>query len=318
MKLKICAALLRLMSPVASGLHRLWTHRSPSLKAWTSRAHTPQSRRPVPRIIWSYWHSADLPPVVAACAANWRRHAPGYTVHVLHRDTAPAALGNRPLPLAFDTWPAYRQADWLRVALIGQHGGLWLNASLFLTRSPEWLLALATRKRGFAGFHLRGGDPLAGEAGAWPYLENWCFAAPPQDRFILAWEAELRWAMALGETTYLDRLGDARHELLAGIDAPHYLIMHVAARVVLRRDGPFNLHLLPAEDSAYFYQSRTGWRRWRLMLALLGWGRCEDTPLVKLRGPERKRLGMQCAHEGPLPLSLVATELPELATRPQV
>jgi hypothetical protein len=316
MKLKICAALLRLMRPVANLLHRLWARPSPR-GAWVSQAVIAPPRRPVPRIVWSYWHCKDLPPVVAACVANWRRHAPGYTIRMLHRDTALAELGGQPLPQAFDTWPAYRQADWLRVALVGRYGGLWLDASLFLTRSPEWLLALATRKRGFAGFHLRGGDPLADGPGAWPYLENWCFAAPPHDRFVLAWEAELRWAMSLGEATYLARLGNARDELLAGIDGPHYLVMHVAARVVLRRDGPFNLHLLPAEDSAYFYQSRTGWRRWRLMLALLGWGRRTDTPLVKLRGAERKRLDMQCAHEPPLPQSLVATELPELMARPR-
>ncbi len=317
MKLKICAGLLQLMRPLADDLHRLWTRKRRRGKTWTSQALAPPPRRPVPRIIWSYWHEAAPPPVVAACVANWRRHAPSYAVRLLHRQTAVAALDGLPLPPAFDAWPAFRQADWLRVALVGRHGGLWLDASLFLTRSPTWLLALATRKRGFAGFHLSAGDAAAGPPGAWPYLENWCFAAPPQDRFVLAWEAELRHAMALGEARYLAQLGDAREQLLAGIDGPHYLVMHVAARVVLRRDGPFHMHLLPAEDSAFFYQSRTGWRRWRLMLALLGWGRREDTPLVKLRGKERHRLGTQCAHEGPLPRSLVATELPELAARPR-
>ena len=316
MKFKICAVLLQLMRPVAGSLHRLWARSPGRRKTWSSRALVEPPRRPVPRLIWSYWHDAALPPVVAACVANWRRHAPGYTIRLLHRDTALAALDGLPLPRAFDAWPAYRQADWLRVALVGRHGGLWLDASVFLTRSPDWLLALATRRRGFAGFHLNAGDAGASGPAAWPYLENWCFAAPPGDRFVLAWEAELRQAMRHGETAYLAQLGDARGPLLAGIDGPHYLVMHVAARVVLRRAGPFNVRLLPAEDSAFFYQSRTGWRRWRLMLALLGWGRRQDTPLVKLRGTERHRLGAQCAHRAPLRHSLVATELPELAVRP--
>lgn len=315
MKFKILAALLRLMGPIAGGLHRLRTRSPRSRRAWSSQAVVEPPRAAVPRIIWSYWHAVELPPVVAACVANWRRHARGYTIRLLHRDTALAALDGLPLPPAFETWPAYRQADWLRVALVGRHGGLWLDASLFLTRSPDWLLALATRRRGFAGFHLNATDSVAGESTACPYLENWCFAAPPGDRFVLAWEAELRRAMVHGEAAYLAQLGDARDALLAGIDGPHYLVMHVAARVVLRREGPFNVHLLPAADSAFFYQSRTGWRRWRLMLALLGWGRRQDTPLVKLRGAERRRLGAQCAHQPPLPHSLVATELPELAAR---
>ena len=235
MKFKICAALLQLMRPVAGGLHRLWARSPGRRKTWSSRALVEPPRRPVPRLIWSYWHDAALPPVVAACVANWRRHAPGYTIRLLHRDTALAALDGLPLPRAFDAWPAYRQADWLRVALVGRHGGLWLDASVFLTRSPDWLLALATRQRGFAGFHLNAGG--GGGSVAWPYLENWCFAAPPGDRFVLAWEAELRQAMRHGETAYLAQLGDARDALLAGIDGPHYLVMHVAARVVLRRDG---------------------------------------------------------------------------------
>lgn len=271
-------------------------------------------RRRVPRVIWSYWHTRELPPVVAACVANWRRHAPDYDIRVLHPGVIAEALDGQPMPESFDTWAAYRQADWLRVALVGRHGGLWMDASLFLTRSPDWLLALATRKRGLSGFHLHAGNAAATAApGTWPFLENWCFAAPPGDRFVLAWESELRHALALGEATYLAGLGPARDELLSGINSPRYLVMHVAARVVMRRDGPFNIHLLPAQDRAYFYQSRTGWRRWRLMLALMGWGRRQDTPLVKLRSAERDRLGRQCAHARPLPGSVVADELPELA-----
>lgn len=239
---------------------------------------------------------------------------------MLCRDTALTALQDRALPERFDAWPAYRQADWLRVALIGQHGGLWLDASLFLTRSPEWLRHQAERGGGFTGFHLVAPGIALGPQ-ALPYVENWCFAAPPGDRFVCAWEAELRHALTLGEATYLARLGqrgEDRDRCLAGIDAPHYLVMHVAARVVLMREGPFPLSLLPAEDSAFFYQSRTGWRRWRLMLALLGWGRAQDTPLVKLRGAERQRLGEHCAMGCALPGSIVAKELPELvsATRP--
>ncbi|UXH79899.1 glycosyltransferase family 32 protein [Roseateles amylovorans] len=262
----------------------------------------------VPAIIWSYWHDTELPPIVRGCFRSWQRHAPDHVIHLLSRDTLTRFIPEEQLPEGFDRWPPYRQSDWLRVALVGQHGGIWMDASILLTRPPDWLPALVDRHHGgFAGFHLQRSAPRL--KGGLPFLENWCFAAPPGDPFVLAWKAELSHAMRLGEVVYLAGLGPHQALILEHLDNPIYLVMHAAARVVLLRDGPFDMTLLPAEDSAYFLLNHSGWRRSRLLLALLGWAERGDTAMVKLRGTDRARLTRQLQRTAPMAQSIVATEL---------
>ena len=46
---------------------------------------THQSPPPqIPFIIWTYWHSPELPPLVTRCIDNWRRESPRHEVRLLH------------------------------------------------------------------------------------------------------------------------------------------------------------------------------------------------------------------------------------------
>lgn len=253
----------------------------------------------IPRRIWSYWNGATLDPVVAQCVDNWRRQCPDYSVEVLHAGNLERFVAPGDLPPGFLDLTAAKQADWLRLYLVRHHGGFWLDASIVLTRSLDWLVAEQQAQGSeFAGFFLEGFTHDA----RWPVVESWAFGAPAHSPFVTAWQQEFHLALITqGTQDYLAELR-ARPwgaELLQGIPDPEYLLIHVAAQQVLRRDNGFHLSLYSAEDTAYFYQKALRWKWYLLYPRLcLAPAQAVVAPLVKLRGGERRHFSELLAHHG--------------------
>jgi Capsular polysaccharide synthesis protein len=85
--------------------------------------------------IWQYWHSGDqCPSIIQTCMASVQRHAGGRKIVFLSDDNLDNYVN---LP---DHIMAKRAqigkthfSDILRVHLLAQHGGTWIDASVFLT-----------------------------------------------------------------------------------------------------------------------------------------------------------------------------------------
>lgn len=247
---------------------------------------------PIPRVIWTYWHSPELPPLVARCIDNWRRHAPGHEIRLLHAATVADHLPGLRIPARWAELPAYRQSDWLRIQLIARHGGLWMDATTILTRPLDWVeQAQQQHAAEFVGFYIDmySADPQH------PMVENWFLAAVPGSRFVRDWADELDAAVIDGdEDQYLAQL-DASGELPRVVQrmpahGHRYLIMHLAgSRIQQRAGAAYRLHLLRAEDEAFVFHAALGWRKHHLFLRL-GVLPCPRAlpRLIKLRGNDRR------------------------------
>ena len=69
----------------------------------------------IPRLIWSYWNSESLPPLIQACADNWRAQAPDHELRFLTPGTVRQWLPAGTDLSLLDSLPPFRQADWLRL-----------------------------------------------------------------------------------------------------------------------------------------------------------------------------------------------------------
>ncbi|MBS0294235.1 MAG: capsular biosynthesis protein [Proteobacteria bacterium] len=254
---------------------------------------------PIPRRIWSYWNGATLEPVVAQCVENWRLQCPDYRIEVLNAGNLDRFVAPGDLPPGFAALAAPKQADWLRLYLVRRHGGFWLDASIVLTESLDWLrVQQQAQGSEFVGFFLQGFTHDA----RCPVVESWAFGAPAQAPFVTAWQQEFHHALiAQGSDAYLAELRGQPFaaELLQGITDPEYLLIHVAAQRVLRRGNDYLLSLLCAEDTAYFYQKALFWKWYLLyprlcLMAMQG----ASAPLVKLRGGERRHFSELLAQHG--------------------
>ncbi len=266
------------------------------------------TQQAIPRVVWAYWAGAEMPPLIARCVANWKRMCPTMEIRVLNDDSARKAVGTFPPQLANAS--ATLRADWLRLALLQRHGGIWLDASTVLTQSLDWVLEQQAQSQAdLVAYFL---DRYTHDA-AFPVVENWFLAAPPGSPFVADLLGEFtERVLVLGGAGYaaeLEKQGDYA-QLLQGIDMPHYLSMHLAIQKLLRDVGGYRLSLRRAEDGPFLYHAAGGWDRTALKIRLLFKRSAEHPPpLIKLRKPDRKRLDLYLERGLYLPQSTVGLYL---------
>ena len=133
-----------------------------------------------PRLVWTFWHEglASAPPLVRACIDSWRRANPGWEVRVLdsssladHPDFAGALDVTRP------DLDITKISNLLRLYLLSVFGGVWVDATVYCTRSlDEWLGPYA--RTGFFAFKDPGPDRR---------ISSWFLAAEPAHPLVREW-----------------------------------------------------------------------------------------------------------------------------------
>lgn len=252
----------------------------------------------IPLRIWTYWHTESIPPLVEQCIASWKQQTPKAVVTVLHGDGfCRAYLGARDAAV-FRALTVQRQSDWVRLRVLSEEGGIWMDATTLLTRALDWVRDLQQKQRSDGVlYYLHGySDPTAPH----PILENWFLASVKGSRFMCAWHRTFveacrthgndgrGYAAALRRT-----LGEARFgELVQRMGMIDYLTMHVAAQVVLSVQGvPSRMTLLKAEDGPLSLAARAKWNSRAFARAMVVKPAPERLPpILKLRATDRQAL----------------------------
>lgn len=244
---------------------------------------------PIPKVIWTYWHASPPPEFIQACLENWQRCAPDHEIRLLDRNSALNWLPA--LRADFDTLPAYRQADWLRIKLLARHGGVWMDASILLARNLDWLHQQRERRAAsYVGFYI---DRFTTRPDQ-PIVENWLMAAAPGCPFTRDLADAFDSALDEGADAWLARLAsqDRTRPVVQGMDASmqRYLLMHVVAAELLDRHADaYRLVLMRAEDGPLAWLSQMGWRKTHLYVRIALTPCPRRLPaLLKLRGNDRR------------------------------
>lgn len=242
----------------------------------------------VPKKIWTYWENSDkLPKAVTLCMKSWGKHNPDYEIILLTKKnfkgytTIPEEIQKHP---HFNDSPA-RFSDLVRLYVLAEHGGIWLDASV-LVKQPfdNWLFPKYAE---FAGYYMKSYtvDPKI------PVIESWFLAANKNSNFIKLWKQEFT-AIA----TFKDIQAYLTSRKNMGVDFselrdPHYLAIYVAAIKVLQIDKypQDTLILRNSEDGPFKYLKDTMWHPDKAM-KLACQNRAYQTPLMKMRSDERRIL----------------------------
>jgi hypothetical protein len=246
----------------------------------------------IPKIIWAYWSGSDMPLFVQKCLQNWYRMNPGYAIHILDAQTLTRFIDKKNIPEGLEQITEQKKSDWLRLQLLHQYGGIWIDASTVLTQSLDWVLREQEKYHcDFLGFYL---DKFTSNPQC-PVVESWFMAAPPQNRFIGALLNEFAGnAIHSDGSIYVNHLKNIGifDTVAQRIDGPDYLNIHLCIQRVLQRsDACYSLALLKAEDTAFWFHYLAHWNRVKLRAGLLLKKAPETSPaIVKLRGPDRRKL----------------------------
>lgn len=239
----------------------------------------------IPRIIWTFWNSPELPPLVQYCISTWKRHNPSYTIRILNMDNYKQFIRYdiNAIKHAHDTLARF--SDYMRLALLADHGGIWMDATTICNAPLDWVNAWQYGTRAeFVGYRLD--ETLEAKS---PIVESWFLAAVQKSWFMNAWKEEFY------RTRFYDSVNDYLADVEAmgvdvkGIPLPDYLMIHISAQVVLQRSLLVDdmIHTFNAVDSALKYLNDYDWNTGKAVEALQS-HKYDAYPIIKMRSHEAK------------------------------
>jgi Capsular polysaccharide synthesis protein len=213
----------------------------------------------LPRIIWSYWHSQDIPELQKTILAKRKAILPTFE-HIVVSDNTIAKYISTPFPKNYDQLIKQHKADWVRLELIKAHGGCWMDVGIIINSAAAFEKiyndTLQTRSS-FTGFYLDrytiNNDPST-------FVENWFIMAPKNSSIIDAWLKEFTKAIVMGLKEYRKSVELAySFEYFYNIHGV-YLTQHVAFQVIMRNMllRPFII-LYRAEDTMFRLKDKCNW-----------------------------------------------------------
>jgi hypothetical protein len=203
----------------------------------------------IPKIIWTYWQTEDIPDLVQRCIDTWRKHNKDYDIRVLNRNSIKNWATDLDVTLLkMNDGPA-RESDIVRLNILSKYGGVWADASIRMNRSMDYILDIQ-REKGceLVGYYLESFTSKI----EYPVIESWFFACIPNSKFVRDWRDEfmsIEKHKSVGDYVHNKKTQGVDLQTLKWIE---YLAIHVSAQTVMQKMPPQEvsekLHLMKAED----------------------------------------------------------------------
>ena len=260
------------------------------------------TNKEIPRTIWTFWDSDNLPPFVEKSIESWRKFSPDFTIHVVTPETLKDFLPDVDFSSKRNDF-IQRMADFVRVHLVAKYGGIWSDASVVATRSHNWVIhEQQTRGFEFFSYHRKDNQTLDD----YPTIENWFFASIPEGNFVSKWRDEFDRLNNFEKVE--DYIADIKSK---GVDTqripdPNYLTQDCSAQVVLQKEMTpeeikKTIHTLNSEEGPYKHSHDNGWDPAKSVKSLCDTPVTELPDLIKVYGNERRAIDadpqLECAYK---------------------
>ncbi len=241
----------------------------------------------IPKTIWTYWDDDKLPEIVDKCIAKWRELHPDWQIIVLNRDNVRTYIPEVDIfSLKFaDTAP--RRSDFVRLHILAKYGGVWTDASIFPTKSVDWVREMGSRD--YIGYYRKGVTTLP----EYPVIESWFFACPPGSKFVSKLRDEMMTMNKLGEEADYKKNIESRGIDIQNIPQPDYLNVYLAAQAVMQKEMTpeeikRTIYVKPSEDGPFKHSVTNDWDPTESMRSLCKTDKKDLPEMVKIYGNERR------------------------------
>jgi hypothetical protein len=257
-----------------------------------ARRQEPFTSQEIPKTIWTYWDSEELPDFVSKCIDKWRRLHQDWSIIVLNPKNLKDYLPETDIfKLKFaDTKP--RQSDFVRLHILAKYGGVWADASMVPTKSWDWVIDEQKKKGSdFIGYYRQGATTKS----EYPVIESWFFACPKGSNFVSKLRDEMMTMNSLeNEADYKEHV-KSRGVDIQNIPQPDYLNIYLSAQAVMQtqmtKDEIRNkIQVYPAEDGPFKHSVTNDWKPAESVKSLCTLETTEMPEMIKIYGLERKAL----------------------------
>lgn len=247
----------------------------------------------IPNIIWTFWDGKPSK-IVEKCIESWKYYNPSYEIRILNKSNYSQYIHYDLESIKHSKESLARYSDYIRLAVLSRHGGIWMDASIICHASFDWLNGIQyTTGCEMIGFHF---DDFTTPELLYtsPVIESWFFACVPNSIFMNDWCNEFyRTGLFPTVNDYIKHL-QSENINLQNIDMPNYLAIHCAAQKVLQtRIIDYNIVIFSAKNTPYKYLTDAGFDTTKganLLTDENTGSLYHSLPIIKLRKLERDEL----------------------------
>lgn len=242
----------------------------------------------IPKIIWMFWDSESIPAEVNLFKERIRIDNPEYQLNLITFEN----LNSYADELVFDEnveIPIANKSDLIRLALLYKYGGIWLDITTILLKPLSWFLQIDNINNfDLIAFYREKSTTDFSR----PIIESWFLAAPPNNEFIKRWYEALAPLLTMGAKKYFFKLKEHPNytQILQSIDRPDYLLVYLAAQLVLLNyPNQYNFYLRKCENNAFLIHENVNWNAFKInsYLAFKNIDKTNGLPIVKITSIER-------------------------------
>jgi hypothetical protein len=211
----------------------------------------------IPKKIWTYWDNVEIPPLVEACINSWYQRCPEYEITLVTPGNLTEFISETPNDFFSQT--PQRQSDYIRLCLINEYGGIWMDATTICFKGLDYVRTSA--EMNYSDFVAYYNKSHTNDC-RFPIVESWFFASSKRSKFVANWKEEFYKSINMGEVEYIKYLSKSFEikNLQQNLRTPYYFSIHIAAQKLLREPNNYRLSLLQAQNDAFRALGRLEWR----------------------------------------------------------
>jgi hypothetical protein len=242
----------------------------------------------LPKIIWTYWNNKNIiSPLINSIKMNNKKIVKDWTIHFLSDDDIQKYIPKNAYPLNFNTLGVQHRADWIRLYLIINYGGVWLDAGILINSLAYFNNIYNTcndNQLELSGFYYK---KMLKNNNQKSYIENWFIMGPKNSNLITLWLKEFEYAISIGFKKYKELNYIGNEYIYDKFNT--YLTQHVCLQTVLNKKINYisKISLLCAEDTMFKLNSDCNYNQYLIIYRYIYDKKLKKIPFIKLTGGER-------------------------------
>jgi len=242
----------------------------------------------LPKVIYGFWDDYDENKVIQSHIRTWKRNiSSDWEIVMLNKENVYKYVDSSfILKYGSGTLDPTRFADFLRVDLLQNRGGCWIDASILIKNGKfldDMYKEMVNNKYDACFYEYKENTLLPSQ----PHIDNWFMMAPKNSKIITDLYFEFNRAYEMDFLKYKDRVIIPSGILLdktLGYGDSTYLMQHAIFHYLFKIGKKYNILLKNASDSMYKLQILYGWNHDKVIEFILknnNWDRLYGIKLTK-------------------------------------
>lgn len=244
----------------------------------------------IPKIIWSYWDKGlnNSPELVKKSYSSWKKYNPDYKIIFLDDNNVNEYIDTELYFNKIIVKNSYKQkkADLIRCILLADYGGIWIDSSLLLTESLDWIIEKENNGQyNLISFYQEGFTKNEDK----PVIENWFLAVSKNNEFMKLWKDDFFYYLQVGYKKYMKTINNKVD--IQNIDNPKYLTMHVSAQKIMTQNPHLikEIFSIKSGSDPFYLHFKMDWDITKLSEYICKNKDVEYVPkMIKFRGTDRE------------------------------